>query len=243
MAKAKNNKRWFRHTVLYIRNRLISGIFVIVPFAVTIAVVVWLFGILKQILEPVVTKATAILTEYHIVSEVEMKFTQDILYIITFFCLIILIYIIGVVAKFVAGRKLLVLSEQIVLRIPLVRTIYTATKQVTTALSLQDNPAFKSVVMVEFPRPGAYALGFLTGQIRDNKGNTFCKIFIPTTPNVTTGFFELIAAKEVQQTTMTVEEAFKMIISGGIVSPEILKIRELSNQNLTNTANMSQINS
>jgi uncharacterized membrane protein len=223
MTASKRNKRWFKHATLTIRNRLISGIFVIVPFVVTIAVVVWLFGILKSILAPAVIKVTSLLTTYQIISEVEKKFTQNILYIITFFCLVILIYIIGVVAKFVAGRKLLILSEHIVLRIPLVRTIYTATKQVTTALSLQDNPAFKSVVMVEFPRAGAYALGFLTGQIRDNQGNTFCKIFIPTTPNVTTGFFELIAAKDVQQTNMTVEEAFKMIISGGIVAPEILK--------------------
>lgn len=228
MALVSRNRRWFRRVLLNIRNRLISGIFVIVPFAVTIVVVVWLFGLLKQILEPVVTKASNILTEHHVLSEMGKKLTENILYVLTFLCLIILIYIIGVVAKFVAGRKLLVLSEQIVLRIPLVRTIYTATKQVTTALSLQDNPALKSVVLVEFPRKGMYAVGFLTGYIQDTNNRTFCKVFIPTTPNPTTGFFELVPGDEVIQVEMTVEEAFKMMISGGIVSPAFLKTRNLS---------------
>jgi uncharacterized membrane protein len=159
-------------------------------------------------------------TSGHIKAEEE--FTKNTLYVITFFCLIAIIYVIGLVARFVAGRKLLSIGESLVLKIPLASTIYAATKQVTTAISMQDK-SFTSVVLVEFPRKGFYALGFLTGTIKDSAGNLYCKVFIPTTPNPTTGFFEMIPFDEVLQTELTVEEAFKAIISGGIVAPEIMK--------------------
>lgn len=220
----KHKPGLFKRFTLNIRNRLISGIFVIVPFAVTIVVVRWLFLVLAGFLRPIVAKVIEWIPRTHPIQEIPPVYIQYAVSLATILSLVLIIYLFGAVAKFVAGRRLLAIGEKIVLRIPLARTIYTATKQVTTALSLQDNPAFKSVVLVEFPRKGAYALGFLTGRIQDSADRSFCKVFIPTSPNPTTGFFELISADEVLQSEMTVEEAFKMIISGGIVSPETLKI-------------------
>jgi uncharacterized membrane protein len=89
-------------------------------------------------------------------------------------------------------------------------------------MSLPNRAAFKSVVIVEFPRPGFKAIGFLTGRIQGLEGETLYKVFIPTTPNPTTGYFEIIPPEEVTETNMTTEEAFKMIISGGMVAPEFL---------------------
>jgi uncharacterized membrane protein len=99
--------------------------------------------------------------------------------------------------------------------------VYSATKQVTQAFSVPDRAAFKSVVLLEFPRPGFMAPGFLTGHIQDRDGRKYCKEFIPTSPNPTTGFFEIVRAEAVRATSMSVEEAFKMIISGGLVSADI----------------------
>ena len=96
-------------------------------------------------------------------------------------------------------------------------TIYSATKQIIQSFS-QDKAAFKSVVIIEFPRPGFYSLAFLTGYIQDKEGRKYCKVFIPTTPNPTTGFLEIIPAEEVRVTKISIEEGFKIIISGGIVS-------------------------
>jgi uncharacterized membrane protein len=220
----KHKPGLFKRLTLNIRNRLISGIFLIVPFAVTIVVVRWLFQVLAGFLRPIVAKVIEWIPRTHPLQEIPAVYIQYAVSLATILSLLLIIYLVGAIAKFVAGRRLLAIGEKIVLRIPLARTIYTATKQVTTALSLQDNPAFKSVVLVEFPRRGAYAVGFLTGMTKDSLNNAFCKVFIPTTPNPTTGFFELISADEVLQTEMTIEEAFKMIISGGIVSPDILKI-------------------
>jgi len=105
--------------------------------------------------------------------------------------------------------------------------IYTATKQIIKTLSIPDRKSFKSVVLVEFPRPGFKPIGFLTGWIKTSDGREFCKVFIPTTPNPTTGFFELVPSGEVAETNLTIEETFKMIISGGIVSPDVLLSKKL----------------
>jgi uncharacterized membrane protein len=100
-------------------------------------------------------------------------------------------------------------------------------------MSMPDSSMFKSVVLIEFPRPGLKAIGFLTGFITDSEGKKYCKIFIPTTPNPTTGYFELVPEEETFATDISIEDGFKMIISGGVVSPESFKYVE----HYHNTAN------
>jgi len=90
------------------------------------------------------------------------------------------------------------------------------------ALSQPQGAAFKSVVVVDFPSPGLKAIGFLTGHVDDAAGRRYAKVLIPTTPNPTTGFLQLIPVEGVLVTSLTVEEGFKMLISGGIVSREDL---------------------
>ena len=89
---------------------------------------------------------------------------------------------------------------------------------------MPNKDALKSVILVDFPRPGLKAVGFLTGYIQGPSGKRLCKIFIPTSPNPTTGFFEITSAEEITETNLTIEEAFKMIISGGIVSPDTINV-------------------
>jgi len=136
--------------------------------------------------------------------------------------LLVFLYFVGAIGQFVVGKRLIKAGETLLLRIPLVRTVYTATKQVAQAVSLPDRSALKSVVLVEFFRPGFKVVAFLTGYIEDSAGKKFCKVMIPTTPNPTSGFLVVVPLNEVTETTMTIEEAFKMIISGGIVSPDTL---------------------
>ena len=205
---------------LNIRNRMISGVFVIVPFMVTVIIIMWLFNILAKFIQPIVGKVLEFLRNIHLIRELPQVYIEYAVSFATILSLLFLIYLIGVVAKFVAGRRLLAMGETILMKIPLVRTIYSATKQVTTAITMQDSASFKSVVLVEFPGPGCYSFGFLTGSIIDSRGNKFCKVFVSTTPNPTTGFFILLPIEKVQKIEMSIEEAFKMIISAGIVSPE-----------------------
>ena len=88
-----------------------------------------------------------------------------------------------------------------------------------------EGSQFKSVVLIEFPSPGMWSLGFNTGTMKDKTGKTFVKVYVPTTPNPTSGFLELLPEEDVKKTDITVEDALKMIISGGILSPEKFEIR------------------
>ena len=108
-------------------------------------------------------------------------------------------------------------------RIPLVRILYAGVKQLLETIFLQKTNAFKRVALVEYPRRGAYVIGFITGEskgeVQDKTDKDMINVFIPTTPNPTSGFYILIPEDEVLMLNMTVEDAFKLIISGGIVSP------------------------
>jgi uncharacterized membrane protein len=224
--------RWFEYNTehmnaaLNIRNRLVSGILIIVPFAVTIVIIRWLFVVLTGFLRPIVDKVLYFLRQIHLIQELPQSHVEYVISFATILSLLLLLYLVGAFARFVTGRRLLSLGEMIILHIPFARTIYTAAKQVATAVSLPENKTFTSVVLVEFPRSGFYSVGFLTGSIRNLTGAAFCKVFIPTTPNFTSGFFVLVPSKDVLKTSLTVEEAFKMIVSVGILSPEVLKTTE-----------------
>jgi uncharacterized membrane protein len=207
-----------------IRNRIVSGIFLLLPFAVTILIIRWLFDLVFTLLNPLVVKFLGYISRIPHVGVIPETARAAIVTILTIFLLLFLLYLVGSIARWVIVRRFVEAGETILLKIPLVRTIYSATQQVVKAVSLPGKGSFKSVVMVEFPRPGFRALGFLTGTMTDVQGQKYIKVFIPTTPNPTTGFFEIVPAEEVIETTLTVEEAFSMIISGGLVSPSNYQI-------------------
>ena len=208
-----------------VRNRLVSGTLLLIPFGVTLLVMRWLYGLVAHLLEPVVKGALGGLARFPLLASIPQVYVSTLVLILTVIALVFLLYLIGAIGQYVVGKKLITTTELLLGRIPLVRSIYSATKQVITAISRSGQDAFISVVLVEFPRPGFKAIGFLTGYIKDATGRKYCKVLIPTTPNPTTGFFEIVPTEDVSETAMTIEEAFKMIISGGIVSPDVLLLR------------------
>ena len=136
---------------------------------------------------------------------------------------LILIFIVGLLARNIVGSKLVHWTDRIVNRIPLARIIYLAIKQLLEGVFLPQTRAFRRAVMVEFPRHGAYSIGFLTGvskgEVQKKTAKNVVNVFVPTTPNPTSGFFIMVPEDEVISLSMSVEDAFKLIISGGIVSP------------------------
>ena len=136
---------------------------------------------------------------------------------------VILILIIGVITQSFFGRKLVSLGEWIVSKIPLVRNIYIGIKQLVAAIFVENSKAFKRVVMVEYPRKDLWVIAFLTGvtegEVQAKTNKEVVNVFIPTTPNPTSGFYLLVPKKDIINLDMTVEDAFKLIVSGGIVSP------------------------
>ena len=138
--------------------------------------------------------------------------------------IVLLIFVIGVLTQSFLGGKLVQLGEMIVDRIPVVRSIYTGAKQVVTTIAEADTKAFRKVVLVEFPRKGIYSLGFITGytegEVQELTNAKLVNVFVPTTPNPTSGFLVFVANEDIIELTMTVEDGIKFIISVGIVTPE-----------------------
>ena len=183
-----------------------------------------MFGWMAGFLRPMFLKAVSVVAQDPNIQTEPAGYLNVALSVLSIFVLLALVYFVGVFGHYVFGKRVIAMGEAILLRIPLVRTIYAATKQVMQAISLPDKAAFRSVVLVEFPRPGLKAVGFMTGYIEDSTGAKYCKVFLPTTPNPTTGFFEIVPVEEVVETNVSIEDGFKMIISGGILSPDVLTV-------------------
>ena len=136
---------------------------------------------------------------------------------------LVLIFVIGLITKSYIGGKLVAIGEWFVDKIPVVRSIYQATKQLVEAVFGDKSRSFKKVVLLEYPRKGLYSLAFVTseskGEVQTRTAQRCINLFIPTTPNPTSGFYIMAPEDDVEHLDMTVEEAFKLIISGGIVSP------------------------
>jgi uncharacterized membrane protein len=211
-----------------IRNRIVSGIFLLLPFAVTYLIVRWLFLFFFKYLKPLVVRVLEEAGRIPWIGAANPVVISVVVTILTILMLLFVLYLVGSVARWVIVRRFVEAGESMLLKIPLVRTIYSATQQVVKAVSLPGKDSFKSVALVEFPRPGFKAIGFITGYVTDTQGAKYAKMFIPTTPNPTTGFFEIVPIQEVIDTNLTVENAFTMIISGGLVSPEGFQIQSPS---------------
>ncbi len=131
---------------------------------------------------------------------------------------LIFIILIGLIASNYFGKTFLRLGERLLARIPVIKTVYQGIKHLTIGV-FGDKRMFSKVVMLEFPIKGLSFIGFVTGEdtqlIQDKEGKKMLKVFIPTTPNPTSGFFCLAAEDEVRYLDITVDEAFKLIISAG----------------------------
>jgi uncharacterized membrane protein len=183
-----------------------SGLVVLIPLVVTVAVIRFLFDFTSGILLPIVDPAVA---TWPLGARAALSLA----------ILIVVTYVLGAVATHVVGRRILQLGERLVLKLPFVKVIYASSKQVVAAFQGQQRKAFKSVVFVEFPRPGMRAVGFVTGRIELEDGSSWETVFVPTTPNPTTGFLQLVPAGSLVRTDYTVEEGVKMVMSLGVLTP------------------------
>lgn len=132
--------------------------------------------------------------------------------------------LIGALSAGVLGRIFVRLSERFVNRMPVVRSIYNAMKQIIETVFSNQSTAFREVVMIEYPRKGIWSLGFLTGktegEVQELTDDEVLNVFIPTTPNPTSGFLLFVPKQDVRHLDMAVEDGIKMIVSAGIVTPK-----------------------
>jgi uncharacterized membrane protein len=199
-----------------IKNDLIAGLLVVIPLATTIwltvAVARWSIDILTRIpkqLNPF-DSLTPLLT--------------DLLNIVVGFTVpLVCILLIGLMARNIAGKWLLDFGEQSLQAIPLAGSVYKTLKQILETLLKDSKTRFRRVVMVEYPRKGVWTVGFVTGivssQIQCHLTQKTLSVFIPTTPNPTSGWYAIVPEEDVIDINLSIEDAFKVLISGGIVTP------------------------
>ena len=141
-----------------------------------------------------------------------------------FLTALVTVVVVGALARLYFINYFLSLGEIIIRRVPVLRSLYGAIKQLLLAISSPTKEGrFRKVILVEFPRKGLYSIGFITGkavgELQNKTKETVYNVFIPTTPNPTSGFFIMVPENEFVELSMSVEDAFKIIISGGMVTP------------------------
>ena len=138
---------------------------------------------------------------------------------------LVALYILGLLASNVLGKKLFGLLERMTKHIPLIKTTYKVGQQLGATLSLPEKQVFKKAVLVEYLKPGMWTIGFVTGEVRDrkNKDERLLKVYIPTPPNPTSGTMVVVRESQTRDPGWTIDEALKAVLSGGIIGPEELR--------------------
>ena len=136
----------------------------------------------------------------------------------------IMLTFIGFLTAGLIGRYIIKLGERIIARLPIIRSVYGALKQIFESVLKTSSKSFREVVLIEYPRKGIWAIGFITGdtkgEVQYNLKEEIVNVFLPTTPNPTSGFLLFVPRKDLKVLNMNVEEGIKMVISGGIVTPK-----------------------
>ncbi|MGE4357200.1 MAG: DUF502 domain-containing protein [Candidatus Omnitrophota bacterium] len=195
------------------RNSFISGLLILFPLVISFLLIQFLYSKLNQIiLEPSVK---------YLLRFFPYTYLIPLFKIIIFIILILGISLLGLATKNILARRFLVVVEHFLSRLPLIGKIYKGTKEISDALLLSKEGAFRKVVLVEFPKEGSYTLGFITsetkGEIQKNTKEEVVSVFVPTTPNPTSGFLIFVPIEKTIPLNISVEEGIKLVISFGIV--------------------------
>ncbi len=209
---ASGNANGRRHPARQLRNYLIAGLLIWIPVMVTVWVIRFLSGILDQslVLLPPSWRPEALVGQYVPGVGILLSF--------------ILLLVTGIVVRNLFGGQIVAGFENLVRRIPVIGAVYGGAKTFSETVLTDTGKSFKQVVMVEFPRPGAWSIGFLMSEnlaeIRARTGVDLVNVFVPTTPNPTTGFLIAVNRREVHFMDMSVDDAFKMIFTLGVITPD-----------------------
>ena len=208
----------------------------ILPLGITFLILNFVFNALDSILDPLMPNVSVYLFQRQI--------SIPGLGIIGFF---LLLYLIGVVTTNVLGRKLVNWTHKLFINIPVVKNIYSSSKQLTDAFSTTKKGSFRQAVFVEFPQEGNFVLGFITNELTDFENEEKVSVFIPTGFAPPAGHLLFLAKEKVFPSQMTVEEAIKTIMSVGIVTPSHLTVSlthaKSGEESIENSEGMKYLNS
>jgi uncharacterized membrane protein len=202
-----------------LKNDLIAGLLVVIPLATTI----WLTAVVSRWVVDFLTRIPKQLNPFNDLDPL----VSDLVNLgVGLTVPLLAILLIGLMARNFIGRFLLDFGERTLQRIPFAGSVYKTLKQLLETLLKDSSSKFRGVVLLEYPRPGVWAIGFVTGQVdatvQAAVEGPLLSVFVPTTPNPTTGWYAVVPEAEAITLNLSVEDAFKILISGGIVTPNPL---------------------
>lgn len=201
---------------------LLIGFFTVAPLWVTWFVLDFLFSLLARTGAPIlrgVAKAVRPLSD----SLADWLMNPTVQYLLAALVTLVGLYAVGVVTSMVVGRQLIALLERILARLPLVQTIYSATKRFLEAMR-KPPVSGQRVVLINFPSPEMKAVGLVTKVMTDpDTGRQLAAVYVPTSPNPTSGYIEIVPLEDVVQTDWSIEEAMSFVVTGGTNAPEFLR--------------------
>jgi uncharacterized membrane protein len=194
----------------HLEKTFLTGLFILIPLLVTFYVVNMVISSIDAFISPIIRNITS-------------ELTGRALYIpgTGFILFVVIAYLTGVLASNYMGKRLLGYGETIVRKIPFVKVIYGSVKDMIDAFSSEKVKSFKEVVLIEFPFKGRYAVGFITNRIQPVEERHLCSVFVPTTPNPTSGYLIMVPEEELRPLDMSVEDAIKYIVSLGTLRVEL----------------------
>jgi len=185
-----------------VRRHLTAGLLVLVPLVLTVAVIRFVFNVIDGFSQPVTERLVG-----RTIPGLGLALT------------VAVIWLTGLLSSNLLGKKLLELFGRLLENLPLVKTVYTASKQLVEAVSPGGRRAFQRVVLVEFPHKGTFALGFVTGNGIGSLNASTVSVYVPTALNPTSGFLIFARESDILDPRLTVEEGIKLVVSGGVVRP------------------------
>ncbi len=194
-----------------IKRHFVSGVLVLVPLILTYLVLRYLFVAIDDILGPVILKVFG----YYVPG-------------LGVAIMLLLIMLAGILTRGIVGARLYRMGDRLLVRMPLIRPIYSSAKRMLEAVTSNSADSFKEVVLVEYPRKGIWAVGFITRYFEadlDGGVQRYCTVFMGSTPTPVTGWVIVAPEADVCRVDMTVEEGFKLLVSGGVVSPDEIKLK------------------
>lgn len=211
-----------KHIYSFFRNNILAGILVTGPFGLTLFILfklgTWIVGLVSAIPERVIGGPSA---------DLPQGVYQVLLFCTGLIGTLLIVLVVGALARNILGSKLVSLGEAVITRIPLARTIYAATKQVIETVFMGKGIRdIKRVALLEFPRKGVYSLGFITASLESGKGvnrtdKKLVSVFIPTSPNPTSGYYVMVPEEDVRELHISIEDAFRIIMSVGLASNSV----------------------
>jgi uncharacterized membrane protein len=206
------------------RSSFLTGLAVTFPALLTLAAVKWLIGTISSVTDLLLFFLPRTLTHESLVNANDGRGPMFWYWsLVALVLAVVLISVAGVLARYYIGKKVIDWTDRVLMQVPLLNKFYGAIKQVNDAFAGSKH-SFKTVVLVEFPGPGNYSVGFITseqqGEIQQKAGKTFVSVFVPTTPNPTSGFLILVPEEKLTELDMSVTDAIKYIVSLGAISQE-----------------------